>query len=315
MDQNSQEMEKYHGRKRFPIKKVGKTGAILYTVFGSILSVGFGIPVFVCSLLGSPSSLLIGLGAPATAGLAMGVAAARNFRRLGRFNRYLHLMERSDFCFLDELAEYSGRSKRFVLKDLQRMLQKGFLPHAHITQDRSMIILTKECYERYIFEQRQRKFLGDALMEGQKVELIEETSSTIQEGRDFITKVRAALGAIQDQDVKNQIHRIENIVSQIFRHIEKHPEQAGNLRRFNEYYLPATLKLLNVFNELELHSVSGSNIATTKEEIKNSLELIHKGFEALFNNLFAGISIDVSSDIAVLNSLMASDGLAGDGIL
>ena len=299
-------------KKQFPIKKVGKTGAILYTVFGSILAVGFGIPVFVCSLLGAPPGLIVGLGAPMVAGFGMGACATKNFRRLGRFQRYLHLLERSDFCLIDELAEFSGYTKRFVSKDMQRMLKKGFLPQAHLTPDRSMIILTKECYERYIFEQRQRKFLGDALMKGQKVELIEETSSTLKEGRDFMTKVRTALNSVRDEEVKGQIHRIESIVSQIFSHIEKHPEQAGNLRRFNEYYLPATLKLLKVFSELEVHNIEGSNIASTKEEIKNSLELIHKGFETLFNNLFAGISIDVSSDIAVLNTLLASDGLAGE---
>jgi hypothetical protein len=306
--QNSHEPQS-NAKQRFPFKKVGKVSAILYTVFGSILAVGFGIPVFVTSLLGSPPSLIIGLGVPCSVGLGMGLLAARNFRRISRFNRYLSLLERSDFCLVDELAEYSGLSNRFVTRDLKRMLYRGFLPHAHITKDNSMIILTNESYERYIFEQRRRKLLSDSINQAQDVEVIAETHSTVIEGREFIAKVNLAIASIQDNEVKGKIIRLESIVTQILNHVEKHPEQAGNLRRFIEYYLPSILKMLSVYKELESHTLEGSNITTTKVEIKNSLDVINQGFETLFNNLFAGISIDISSDISVLNTLLTADGL------
>jgi len=296
----------------FPHKPVGKTGAILNTVFGSILAGGFGIPVMITTIAGVNPGVILGLSIPFAAGILMGVSAARLFKRINRYKRYLSLFKGSDFCFVEELADYSGFSKRFVVRDLRRMLQKGFFPHAHITQDNSLILLTKGSYERYIFEQRRRKMIGEAVELKNDPAQITENNATVVEGRALLNQVSMANMAIYDRDVKGKVLRLEDVIRQIINHIEKHPEQVGNVRRFIALYLPTVIKLLNVYKELESHSIEGQNITTTKEDIVNSLDMINGAFENLFNNLFAGISIDISSDITVLNNLLAADGLMKD---
>lgn len=293
----------------FPHKPVGKTAAILNTVFGSILTVGFGIPVFVLSLVGANPNVIFGLSVPLAVGLSMDASAAVLFNRVKRYKRYLSLFKGTNFCFVDELAEYSGFSKRYVLRDLRKMLLRGTFPQAHITQDNTLILLTKDSYERYILEQRKRKFIGEVIEEQKDIKIIEETNSTVIEGREFIRQVNKANANIYDAEIKGKIIRLEDIIRQIIDHVEKHPEQTGNVRRFIQFYLPSVVKLLNVFEELEQHSIEGDNIATTKNEIKTSLDMINSAFERLFNNLFAGISIDITSDISVLNTLLTEDGL------
>lgn len=293
----------------FPHRPVGKTGAVLNTVFGSILTAGFGIPVAITALAGVNPVVTFGLSLPLMAGVAMGLIATREFKRISRYKRYLSLFKGSNFCFVEELADYSGYSQRFVTKDLRKMLQRGNFPHAHLTQDNSLILLTKDSYERYIFEQRRRKLLGEGFQEKEDVLLISENNSTLTEGREFIRQVNQANLKILDSDVKGKISRLEGIIRQIIEHVEKHPEQVGNLRRFIQYYMPSVVKLLTVYQELERHTIEGEHISTTKEEIKGSLDSINAAFEKLFNNLFAGISIDISTDIAVLNTLLEEDGL------
>lgn len=293
----------------FPHKPVGKTAAILNTVFGSLLTVGFGIPVFVLTLVGGNPNVIFGLSVPLAVGLTMDASAAILFNRVKRYKRYLSLFKGTNFCFVDELADYSGFSKRYVLRDLRKMLMRGTFPQAHITQDNSLILLTKDSYERYILEQRKRKFIGEAIEEQKDVKLIEETNSTVFEGRDFIRQINKANVNIYDAEIKGKIIRLEDIIRQIIDHVEKHPEQTGNVRRFIRFYLPSVVKLLNVFEEMEKHSIEGDNIVTTKNEIKSSLDMINTAFERLFNNLFAGISVDISSDISVLNTLLTEDGL------
>lgn len=306
------ESEKSKDNFYFPHKPVGKTAAILNTVFGSILTVGFGIPVFVLALLGGNESVILGLSAPLTVGLVMDASAAILFDRVKRYKRYLSLFKGTNFCFVDELAEYSGRSKRYVIRDLRKMLSRGTFPQAHLTQDNSLLLLTRDSYERYILEQRKRKLLGDAIETETDVQLIEESNSTVSEGKEYIRQVHALNLQLRDQEIKSKTMTLENIIRQIIGHVEKHPDQIGNVRRFIQFYLPSTVKLLTVFEEMEQHAIEGENIQTTKSEISKSLDMINAAFEKLFNNLFAGISVDISSDISVLNTLLTEDGLMKD---
>ncbi len=294
----------------FPHKPVGKTTAILNTIFGSLLTLGFGIPVFVLAITGGSSGMIFGLSVPLLIGLGMDLSAAVLFKRVMRYRRYLNLFKGRTFCFVDELATFSGFSQEFVLKDLQKMLFRGTFPHANIAEGNSLILLTQGSYDRYILEERKRKLLKEELsQENTGNQIVIEVNDTVEEGRDFIRQVNTANTNIEDYEVSDKVIRLSDIISQIINHIERHPEQSGNVRRFVQFYLPSTVKLLNTYTELEKLSIEGENILAAKIEIKDSLGGINKAFEKLFNNLFAGISMDISTDISVLQTMLAGEGL------
>lgn len=294
----------------FPHKPVGKIGAVLNGVFGSLLTLGFGIPVFVLAITGGAPGLIFGLSMPLLVGLGMDFSAYRLTRRLMRYKRYMNLFKGRSFCFVDELADFSNLDEEYVLKDLQKMLYRGAFPHAHIAEENKLILLTRNSYDQYILEQRKRKMLKDELVDSQEGTLaLTENNETIKEGREFIGQVNAANVNIKDNEVSEKVNRLEEVITHIINYIEKHPEQKGNVRRFISYYLPSTVKLLNTYSDLEKHTIQGENIRVAKEEIKDSLDTINSAFEKLFNNLFAGISIDVSTDISVLETLLTEEGL------
>ncbi len=294
----------------FPHRPVGQTAAIVNTVFGSLLTLGFGIPVFVLSLIGGDGTVIFGLSIPLLAGLMMDVSAGFLFRRVRRYRRYMNLFKGRNFCFIDEVAEFCGLNEKFVLNDLQKMLGRGTFPHSFIAEEDSIILLTRDGYNHYILEQRKRKMFEEELRQNkQDTPAALETNETVKEGREFIRKVNTANRNIRDYEVSDKIVWLEDIITRIVNHIEKHPEQIGNVRRFIQFYLPLTIKLLNAYAEFEKQPIEGENIRTAKQEIKDSLDKINQAFENLFNNLFAGIYLDISTDISVLHTMLEEEGL------
>ncbi len=83
------------------------------------------------------------------------------------------------------------------------------------------------------------------------------------------------------------------------------------ISKFMRYYLPTTLKLVNAYREFEKQPVQGENIRNAKTEIQTSLEIINKAFENLLDSLFEDDALDISTDISVLHTMLAQEGLTG----
>lgn len=102
------------------------------------------------------------------------------------------------------------------------------------------------------------------------------------------------------------------IVSRIFAQVEKDPTLAPELHQFMNYYLPTTQKLLDVYREMDIQPVQGQNISDTKKEIEATLDTINQAFENLLDSCYKDTAWDVSTDISVLNTMLANEGLTGD---
>jgi 5-bromo-4-chloroindolyl phosphate hydrolysis protein len=79
-----------------------------------------------------------------------------------------------------------------------------------------------------------------------------------------------------------------------------------------DYYLPMTVKLLNAYADMDAQPVQGQNIQASKKEIEATLDTLNLAFEKLLDKIFEDTALDVSSDISVLNTLLAQEGLADD---
>ena len=102
---------------------------------------------------------------------------------------------------------------------------------------------------------------------------------------------------------------MELLVRRIFQQTEAHPENAPDLRKMMDYYLPMTVKLLGAYEELDRQPVQGENILNSKKEIEDTLDKLNSAFAKLLDNLFEDTAWDVSSDISVLQTMLAQEGL------
>ena len=154
------------------------------------------------------------------------------------------------------------------------------------------------------------------------VEIVEEESyldagirAMMEEGRQMLDSLTFANDQIENEIVSYQIEEIANISAEIFQYVKNKPEKVRSIRKFMNYYLPTTLKLLNQYSMLEKQSIKTSNITTSLDKIEGMVKLIVEAFKKQLNHLFESETIDISVDITVMENMMAQEGLiAGQGM-
>lgn len=137
-----------------------------------------------------------------------------------------------------------------------------------------------------------------------------EVDRIIDEGYESLRKLREANDRIPDQVMSERISRMENASADIFAYITDHPDQAPQIRRFMNYYLPTTLKLLENYEKLSRQRVKGQNVRKTMFEIEGIMETIAAAFEKQLDSLFSSDAMDISADISVMETVLRQEGLA-----
>lgn len=118
---------------------------------------------------------------------------------------------------------------------------------------------------------------------------------------------------IEDEAVSQRIDRIGTLTAGIFRAVIDNPQREQDVRKFMNYYLPTTLKLLKSYDMLENQSYQGENIIASRKKIENVLDMLIAAFEKQLDRLFHNDALDIATDIDVLEAMMAGDGLSGKG--
>ena len=72
------------------------------------------------------------------------------------------------------------------------------------------------------------------------------------------------------------------------------------------------MKLLNAYDRMDSTGISGDNITGTKERVESIMGTIVTAFEKQLDALFGADAMDISTDISVLETILAREGLAGE---
>lgn len=137
-----------------------------------------------------------------------------------------------------------------------------------------------------------------------------EIAALRQERDRAVGEMRRLNDSIEDPVLSEQIDHIESTTGKIFAYVMSHPDQKGQIRRFLNYYLPTTLKLLNAYDRLDDAGISGINIDGAKGRISEVMRAIVDGFDRQLDALYQGEVMDINAEIKVLQSLLTGDGLA-----
>lgn len=197
------------------------------------------------------------------------------------------------------------------------MMKNGYLPHARMDENKSTLMLTDRSYQQYIdAEESRKKREEDEQNRRSDIEasnVSDNVKRILEEGNLYLKKVREVNDIIPDTDeMSDKLYRLEDIMHKIFERVQKQPQNAPDLRKFMDYYLPTTTKLLNAYVELDKQPDVGNNIIQTKKEISDTMDTINDAFEKLLDSLFQDVAWDISSDISVMKTMMAQDGLTDD---
>lgn len=303
-------------------KPAGSVSGVVCSITGTTFSVLLGIAIFVLGIVGISLGLgVLGIVAAGLTPLFLGsfyLACRGNYlsNRVKRFRQYASILQGKNYCTIRELSENTGKNAKYVIKDLRKMIQLGMFPQGKLDEKGTCFMLTNEVYQQYLSAQesmRQRN-IDEARKkqeEATKPKRDDQLEKAIQDGKNFIQQIKEANDALPGEEISRKLYRLEEIITKIFECVEQHPEQLPEIRKFMEYYLPTTLKLVNAFREFEAQPVQGENITNSKREILATLDTINSAFENLLDSLYEEAAMEVYSDISVLQTLFAQEGLTG----
>ena len=140
----------------------------------------------------------------------------------------------------------------------------------------------------------------------------EELDKMIADGKKAITEMKRLDDNIADPAISAQIVRLQQLAGKIFAQVEQNPEKLPQIRKFMNYYLPTTLKILNAYDRMGEQGVSGENITSTMQKVEGMMSTIITAFEKQLDSLFGSEAMDISTDMVVLESMMAREGLTDD---
>ena len=121
--------------------------------------------------------------------------------------------------------------------------------------------------------------------------------------------------SVRESGVKTKINELMRITDKIAQDATEDPTDIPQIKRFFNYYLPTTIKLLNAYDRMSAQGIEGDNINKSLNSIDEMLDKAIIAYKKRLDTLFANQALDIETDISVMNTLLEREGLtdsAGD---
>ena len=273
-------------------------GGILMTGTDYVMNTAYNVLGIVSSVLGL-----------ATAGFgwmtACGAARMKAGRQMGQFADYADSVDYHKGLPVSMLADLTHQKPKKVHKRLQKYIHKGWL-NAWLDDETETLYLTAEDYRA-----AKEKAAAAAVPPQPQPEKAEtgDAPLSLDTARRFAAVLEKEQQLMQDAQAREELAAMQKTTTAICDWLEAHPESQPKTRRFAEYYIPTTLKLLHTYNDVQ--GQQGENAETIRRDIAGILHTLNQAYENLYNNLLSDVAMDISSEIAALQGMLANDGLTG----
>ena len=240
-----------------------------------------------------------GFGAMIAAG-ASRLSASKKLRLLADAAEKLNVQKGLS---VEMLADLTHQTKKKALKKLRSYIHKGWL-NAWLDDETETLYLTAEDYRAA----KEKAAAAAAQPQPEKAET-GDAPLNLDTARRFAAVLEKEQQLMQDAQAREELAAMHKTTTAICDWLEAHPESQPKTRRFAEYYIPTTLKLLHTYNDVQ--GQQGENAETIRRDIAGILHTLNQAYENLYNNLLSDVAMDISSEIAALQGMLANDGLTG----
>ena len=275
-------------------------GGILMTGTDYVMNTAYNVLGIVSSVLGLATA---GFGWMA----ACGVSQREAGRQMGQLADLADSMDGGKGLPVEMLADLTHQKKKKMLKRLKKSIRKGWL-NAWLDEKTETVYLTAEDYRAA----QERPEPQPAPAQPEQGETA-ETPLNLETIRRFAQVLEQEQHLMQDAQGREELETMQKTTTAICEWLEAHPESLPKARRFAEYYIPTTLKLLHTYNDVQ--GQQGENAETIRRDIAGILHTLNQAYSNLYDNLLSDVAMDVSSEIAALQGMLANDGLTGEGLL
>ena len=137
-----------------------------------------------------------------------------------------------------------------------------------------------------------------------------EVDPIVEEGNKALSEMGRLYMSIKDPEVRVKINEIMRITDKIVQDAIADPSDIPKIKKFMNYYLPTTIKLLNAYDRMDSQGIEGENIDKTMKNINEMLDAAITAYKKQLDSLFANQALDIETDIAVMNAMLDREGLS-----
>ena len=137
----------------------------------------------------------------------------------------------------------------------------------------------------------------------------EKIDALLSQGESAVKEMHKLRESIPDECVKKKLDEIIPVTDSIFKKLLVEPNVFSKVKRFSDFYLPTTIKLLHTYDRFGKSGTGGDNISGTLDQIDGALDTIIISYKKFFDSLFESQALDIETDIEVLKTLLKRDGL------
>lgn len=138
-----------------------------------------------------------------------------------------------------------------------------------------------------------------------------EVDAIIAEGKRAQSEMGRLYASIKEPAVRSKISELMRVSDKIVQDAIHDPSDVPQIKKFLNYYLPTTIKLLNAYDRMGSQGIQGDNISGTMGRIEDMLDTAIEAYKKQLDSLFANQALDIETDIEVMNAMLAREGLAG----
>ena len=272
-------------------------GAAQYLIGGELLTEAAMTALEFCG--GIFTLLACGFGVMISAGVSRLSAS----KKLGALADAAEKLNAQKGLSVEMLADLTHQTKKKALKKLRSYIHKGWL-NAWLDDETETLYLTAEDYRA-----AKEKAAAAAAQPQPEQPETGDAPLNLDTARRFAAVLEKEQQLMQDAQAREELAKMHKTTTAICDWLEAHPESLPKTRRFAEYYIPTTLKLLYTYNDVQ--GQQGENAENIRRDIAGILHTLNQAFDNLYDNLLSDVALDVSSEIAALQGMLASDGLTG----
>lgn len=297
--------------KRLDKKRLGKSAGALWSTVGAVI-----FAMAAAGSTGDPQSIIQYL--LVAAGLA-GLAAGLKITSLNRGKRIRLYESRINYkgnTSLDELAAYINRPVDKVADDLQKMIADGFFKEAYVDINNRLLVMTKN---------------------GEPIESVEKTAAANRTAKRKAAREKGVvpesiddlITMTDDGEIKTKLRALRTITKKIDQRVDERPELEDQVKDFREKYYPEVVRLTDEYNEkiADLGKYSDEKVTERpleidanpnylqeqaqdiKKQLISLIDSVTEASENLLEKLHEEDIMDITTDIKMLQTTLASKGL------
>lgn len=233
-----------------------------------------------------------------------------HYKRLAiNYSRYRRELGNSTIISIRDLASAVSQTEEETIKDLLYFMKQNYFKQARIVENDSIFILDIPTFKLY------KENLGK-IPSYQKEQIEPGEDFDSQKASDILGNCGSILRDMEEMTRKISSPSFKTDLKPLFENIrdilnilEKYPEKALALNKFNDFYMPTAAKLVESYQEFEELETTDPKILRSMAEIDGSIRTITEAFDKIKVDLISDRAMDIKTDIDTIRLVLKQEGL------